>query len=68
MAEGAILHGMVHGGEDFGLPIKIHQRHNLFDMMGDIDLGAAHGLKVVFCRISQGHEGIAVLKEGGMGL
>ena len=67
MAEGAIVHSMVHGREDFGLSIKIHQSHNLFNMMGDVDLGAAHGLEVVFCRISQGYEGIPMLKEGGIG-
>ena len=45
MTEGAILHGMLHGREDFGFPVKIEERHNFFDMMGDIDLGAAHSLK-----------------------
>lgn len=67
MAEGVIVHGMFHGREEFGFPIKIEERHNLFDMMGDIDLGAAHGLKVGFCPMAQCHEGIAVLEEGGIG-
>jgi hypothetical protein len=51
MAEGAILRGIVHGGEELSLPIKIHQGHNLFDVMGDVDLGAAQGVKGVFCHV-----------------
>ena len=67
MAEGAILGSMVHSGEEFGFSIKIEECHNFFDMMGDVDLGVAHGLKVMFCCIAQRHDGIAVLKEGGIG-
>ncbi len=66
MAEGTIVHSMFHGGEDFGFPIKIEERHNLFDMMGDIDLGAGHSLKIGFCCIAQSDKGVAVLEESGI--
>ena len=67
MPEGAEVHCVVHSGEELGFSIKVEERDNFFEMMGDIDLCSAHGLEVLFCRISQSHEGISVLKEGGMG-
>ena len=67
MAEGIVFYSMLHSLEDFGFPVKIEERHNLFDMMWDIDFSAAHGLKVAFCRLAQSHKGIPALKEGGIG-
>lgn len=67
MAEGAMLHGMLHNREDFSLPVEIDERYNLFDMMWDVDFGTGHGFNVAFCGISQSHEGIPMFKKDGMG-
>ncbi len=62
MAQGMVVEGMLHGGKDLGFTIEIYQLDDLFDLRGQTEFGFGEQLHIVMGDVSQGEQGIALLK------
>ena len=67
MAHGMVLKGMVHGPKDLGLPVKIDEADDLFELTTGVEFGFGQGFDIAASRFSEGQQGIAVLKVSGLG-
>lgn len=54
MAHGMVLKGMIHSPQDLGLPIKVDQADNLFELIKRMKFGFCEGLDIAASRLSQG--------------
>jgi len=67
VAQGMVREGMLHGGQDLGFAVELHQLHNLFDLMGQTEFGFGEEFNIAVGGFSQGQQGVAVFEVGAVG-
>ncbi len=67
MAHGMVAKGMIHRPQDLGLPVEVDQADNFLELIEGVKLGFGQCLDIVASRLSQGQQGITVLKVSGFG-
>jgi len=66
MAHGMVLKSMVHSSQDLGLPIKVDQADDLFELIKGVEFGFCEGFDIAASHLSEGQQGIAVLEVSGL--
>jgi hypothetical protein len=67
VTHGMIVQGMIHGPKDLGLTVKIDEADDLFELIKGVEFGFCQGFDIPASRLSEGYQGIAVLKVSGLG-
>ena len=67
VTHGMVVKGMIHGPQDLGLSVEVDEADNLVELIKGVKLGFGQGLDIAVSRLSQGQQGIPVLKVNGLG-
>ena len=66
MPHGVVAKGMIHSPQDLGLPVEVDQADNLLELIEGVKFGFGQSLDIAASRLSQGQQGIPVLKVSGL--